>query len=172
MKLTSHERLMRIFRNQEIDRPSLKLWGSGLDTEHLLHGAYKPVAELAAETTDLFCGATFPMNFHAGRYIDRYSETYMTDTASPDWKHHHTVFHTPKGDLHTATQISTKGEPCYTIEHMIKEPEDIDYTKILGLKQESAEKLSKIRPMNIGQASRISGVNPADISVLLMYLNR
>lgn len=51
-------------------------------------------------------------------------------------------------------------------------PEDIDYTKILGLKQESAEKLSKIRPMNIGQASRISGVNPADISVLLIYLNR
>ncbi|MBR4836082.1 MAG: tRNA uridine-5-carboxymethylaminomethyl(34) synthesis enzyme MnmG [Clostridia bacterium] len=53
-----------------------------------------------------------------------------------------------------------------------KIPEDIDYTKILGLKQESAEKLSKIRPMNIGQASRISGVNPADISVLLIYLNR
>ena len=53
-----------------------------------------------------------------------------------------------------------------------KIPDDIDYTKILGLKQESAEKLSKIRPMNIGQASRISGVNPADISVLLIYLNR
>ena len=53
-----------------------------------------------------------------------------------------------------------------------KLPSDIDYTKILGLKQESAEKLSKIRPMNIGQASRISGVNPADISVLLIYLNK
>ena len=53
-----------------------------------------------------------------------------------------------------------------------KIPEDIDYTKILGLKQESAEKLSKIRPVSIGQASRISGVNPADISVLLIYLNK
>ena len=53
-----------------------------------------------------------------------------------------------------------------------KIPENIDYTKILGLKQESAEKLSKIRPVNIGQASRISGVNPADISVLLIYLNK
>ena len=53
-----------------------------------------------------------------------------------------------------------------------KIPDDIDYTKILGLKQESAEKLSKIRPVNIGQASRISGVNPADISVLLIYLNK
>ena len=51
-------------------------------------------------------------------------------------------------------------------------PSDIDYTKIVGLKQESAEKLSKIRPMNIGQASRISGVNPADISVLLIYLGK
>lgn len=53
-----------------------------------------------------------------------------------------------------------------------KIPADIDYTKIVGLKQESAEKLSKIRPMSIGQASRISGVNPADISVLLIYLGK
>ena len=51
-----------------------------------------------------------------------------------------------------------------------KIPEDIDYGKIVGLKQESAEKLEKIRPVSIGQASRISGVNPADISVLLIYL--
>ena len=51
-------------------------------------------------------------------------------------------------------------------------PADIDYKKILGLRLESAEKLDKIRPMNIGQASRISGVNPADISVLLIYLNK
>ena len=51
-------------------------------------------------------------------------------------------------------------------------PVDIDYKKILGLRLESAEKLDKIRPMNIGQASRISGVNPADISVLLIYLNK
>ena len=47
---------------------------------------------------------------------------------------------------------------------------DICYSEILGLRLEAAEKLDKIRPMNIGQASRISGVNPADISVLLIYL--
>lgn len=50
-------------------------------------------------------------------------------------------------------------------------PENIDYKKITGLRLESAEKLDKIRPKNLGQASRISGVNPADISVLLIYLS-
>ncbi|MBQ8528237.1 MAG: tRNA uridine-5-carboxymethylaminomethyl(34) synthesis enzyme MnmG [Clostridia bacterium] len=49
-------------------------------------------------------------------------------------------------------------------------PPDIDYTAIKGLRLEAAEKLEKIRPANIGQASGISGVNPADISVLLIYL--
>ena len=53
-----------------------------------------------------------------------------------------------------------------------KLPINIEYKEILGLRIEAAEKLDKIRPMNIGQASRISGVNPADISVLLIYLNK
>ncbi len=47
---------------------------------------------------------------------------------------------------------------------------DLDYLSIRGLRIEAAQKLNKIRPLTIGQASRISGVNPADISVLLVYL--
>lgn len=49
-------------------------------------------------------------------------------------------------------------------------PQDIDYTKISGLRLEAQEKLNEHRPLNIGQAGRISGVNPADISVLLIWL--
>ena len=48
--------------------------------------------------------------------------------------------------------------------------QDIDYTEIVGLRMEAQEKLNKVKPINLGQASRISGVSPADISVLLIYL--
>ena len=49
-------------------------------------------------------------------------------------------------------------------------PPDLNYQSIRGLRLEAAQKLSKIQPRTVGQASRISGVNPADISVLLIYL--
>ena len=51
-----------------------------------------------------------------------------------------------------------------------KIPEGIDYTKVRGLGNEAVQKLEKIRPASMGQASRISGVTPSDISVLLVYL--
>ena len=51
-----------------------------------------------------------------------------------------------------------------------KIPKDIDYYSISGLRLEAQEKLAQIMPENLGQASRISGVNPADIAVLMVYL--
>jgi tRNA uridine 5-carboxymethylaminomethyl modification enzyme len=49
-------------------------------------------------------------------------------------------------------------------------PDDLDYLSLKGLRIEAAQKLQTVRPLTVGQASRISGVNPADISVLLIYL--
>ncbi|MFA5408000.1 MAG: tRNA uridine-5-carboxymethylaminomethyl(34) synthesis enzyme MnmG [Bacilli bacterium] len=62
-------------------------------------------------------------------------------------------------------------------EKMIKEenkliPHDIDYNKIANLASEARQKLNKIRPLSLGQALRISGVNPADISILAIYLRK
>lgn len=53
-----------------------------------------------------------------------------------------------------------------------KIPADIDYTAINGIATEAIEKLKKVRPLSVGQASRISGVNPADISILLVYIEQ
>jgi tRNA uridine 5-carboxymethylaminomethyl modification enzyme len=54
----------------------------------------------------------------------------------------------------------------------VKIPEDLVFEELMSISTEARQKLGKIRPVNIGQASRISGVSPSDISILLMYLGR
>ena len=49
-------------------------------------------------------------------------------------------------------------------------PQDLDYASISALRMEARQKLAKARPLNLGQASRISGVSPADITALMIYL--
>ena len=51
-------------------------------------------------------------------------------------------------------------------------PDDIDYLNMDGIRLEAREKLNKIRPLTVGQASRISGVNPSDISMLILYIKK
>jgi tRNA uridine 5-carboxymethylaminomethyl modification enzyme len=54
----------------------------------------------------------------------------------------------------------------------LKIPEDIDFSELVSISTEGRQKLGKIKPSNIGQAGRISGVSPSDINILLMYLGR
>lgn len=51
-------------------------------------------------------------------------------------------------------------------------PSDIDYDKVKNLATEARQKLKQVRPTSIGQALRISGVNPSDISILMVYLRK
>ena len=54
----------------------------------------------------------------------------------------------------------------------IKIPNDIDYDKVINIASEAKDKLKKVMPESLGQASRISGVNPSDIAMLSVYLKK
>lgn len=90
----------------------------------------------------------------------------------------------PKLDANIFEQVEIEVKYAGYIEKQLKQveqmeklekrklPDNFDYTEIKGLRLEAQEKLNKIKPLNIGQASRISGVSPADINVLLIWLSQ
>ena len=119
MQLTSHERIMRIFRGQPIDRPALKLWGAGLAPDDLLHPAYAPVCRLAREKTDLMVAAGSPFDPYCGKLASEHFFYTDVPTENPLWLARHTRLVTPRGELHAVDAVSTVKEPGYTLEHHI-----------------------------------------------------
>lgn len=142
-RLTSRERLMRIFRGEEIDRPALKLWGAAPTVGWQLHEAYRPVSALAAEVTDLFAGAGgFGLDPMFGTDRGTKADSWKEETGDSLWLDCRTVLHTPKGDLEKVFRQSQIGDPGYTMEYYVKDGEDVEkllsipYAAPSGMKKE------------------------------------
>ena len=82
------------------------------------------------------------------------------------------VYDAVEVDIKYSGYIARQMEQVYAEQKLEEKkiPEDMDFSKLEGLRLEAREKLAKIKPLTVGMASRISGVSPADITVLLMYL--
>ena len=122
--LSGRERLMRVFRNEEIDRPALKLWGFQPD-QAMLHPDYMAVYEKAAELTDWFSPAGSAFNIAAGQN----SKKLITSEIKPHsdlWNEQIVTFHTPMGNLIERNMVSTIRAPGYTMEHAVREPKDLE----------------------------------------------
>lgn len=101
---------------------------------------------------------------------------------SPAIKNQALVLTEEHADIISQTEIQLKYEGYISRENdvanklnrleEVKIPADLDYSKMSSLSSEAKEKLSSLRPVTIGQASRVSGISPSDISVLLIYLGR
>ena len=162
--LIGEERWQRFLHKQEL---------IAQETERVKHTVIAPSEELTAilvsrETSDVTTGV---------RLIDllkrpelNYEVLAPVDTDRPELQ----------GEIFEQVEIAVKYDgyikkQLAAVESMRKLenkllPTDIDYKTITGLRLEAQEKLNAVRPLNIGQASRISGVSPADINVLMIYL--
>ena len=77
----------------------------------------------------------------------------------------------PTAGLHFTPELLRQVEEMRRLEDRVL-PRDMDYLSIHGLRMEARQKLQDIRPRNLGQASRVSGVSPADVAVLMIYLKQ
>lgn len=94
------------------------------------------------------------------------------DTERPDLPYE--IFEQVEIDIKYEGYLKRQQQQINEIKRLEKQiiPEKINYSEVSGLRLEAVEKLNKVRPETVGQASRISGVSPADISVLIIYLER
>ncbi len=137
--LTSRERLMRIFRGEETDRPALKLWGAGKyrEGDRLMHSDYAPVAARASEITDLFGGSGSAFDIYYGKNGAGMVLSETRETGRGTWRDNHITYRTPKGDLHAIHRWSTAGEPGYVLENAVKDADDLK--KLLSIPYEPFE---------------------------------
>ncbi|MFA6108158.1 MAG: uroporphyrinogen decarboxylase family protein [Candidatus Latescibacterota bacterium] len=124
-RMTRRERLTTLFAGGTPDRPAVKVWGAGTRQDACIHPAFEPVRDRAVDLTDLMRGAGSPFHLYCGRHHERLIETRTEATASPDWVHLVTVYHTPEGDLRQVFRASTRKRPGYIAEYPLKEPADI-----------------------------------------------
>lgn len=101
-----------------------------------------------------------------------YKDLESVDTTRPDLDAN--IFEQVEIEVKYAGYIEKQLKQVEQMQKLEKKklPDNFDYTELKGLRLEAQEKLNKIKPLNIGQASRISGVSPADINVLLIWLSQ
>jgi len=128
--MTRRERLSAIFNGKTPDRPAVKIWGVD-PRDKISQPGFEQVRQRAVEKTDLFIGTESKFHIHAGIHARRLLHREEVPTASPEWVHIVTTWHTPQGDLREITQESTCGKPGYEVEYLLKEPADI--RKLLSL---------------------------------------
>lgn len=113
---------------------------------------------------ELLNGESYALHLRRSRSQEDFPDELKAEPGEVrDEVHYRVVF---KGYLDREQKLIEK---LKHIDH-IKLPENFDFSEVKGLRSESAEKLKKIAPRTLGQASRISGVNPADISILMVHL--
>ena len=161
--LVSDERWKKfLFRREEYEKARLELERSltPKETENILREYGFPCANTGLKIKDLIKRGIkierIKEEFDAFIGVDRF----ITETVETDAKY--------EGYVEKSLEQIEKAKKLE--EKVI--PDDIDYLKMEGLRLEARQKLDKVRPKNLGQAERISGVSPADISVLMVYLKK
>ena len=162
--LIGEERWQKFLHKQELKEKEL---------ERAKNTVFSPTEELNAiivsrETSAVTTGVRLSELLRRPQIT--YSDLKPVDTGRPDYPEY--IFESVQTELKYEGYIKRQRADIKEMRRLEdkKLPDDIDYREIINLRLEAQEKLNKVRPENVGQASRISGVSPADIQVLLIWL--